>query len=52
MVSRPKLKIVEPAQEQWLQLIDEATIMSDVDVSVEFPRGSKGWEIFRMHDRF
>lgn len=41
MLSRPKLKIVEPIQEQWFQLIDEATTVIDVDVSVEFSRDPK-----------
>jgi putative PIN family toxin of toxin-antitoxin system len=41
VLSRPKLKIVESIQEQWFNLIDEATKVIDVDVSVEFPRDPK-----------
>jgi len=41
VLSRPKLKIVEPVQEQWFQLIDEATTVIEVAVSVEFPRDPK-----------
>jgi uncharacterized protein len=41
VLSRPKLKIIESVREYWLNLIDEATTIVDVNVSVDFPRDPK-----------
>jgi uncharacterized protein len=41
VLSRPKFKIVESIQERWFNLIDEATKVIDVEVSVDFPRDPK-----------
>lgn len=41
VLGKPKLKIIESVQEKWFNLIDEATKVIDVDVSVEFPRDPK-----------
>jgi uncharacterized protein len=41
VLSRPKFKIPENIQAQWLNLIDRATEVIPVDVSIEFPRDPK-----------
>ncbi len=41
VLSRPKFTIPENIQAKWLNLIDQATTIIDIDAFVEFPRDPK-----------
>jgi putative PIN family toxin of toxin-antitoxin system len=41
VLSRKKLKVPDEIKNQWLELIDLATVLVDVKVEIDFPRDKK-----------
>ena len=40
-MSRPRLKLTEVQQEEWLSLLDDSTTLIEVNTSIDFPRDRK-----------